>query len=302
MFRFTLTRLALAAMTLARLALALGMMPYGVSKLVDFQFQVDSSNYARPLGELPGTILTWAFLGYSPVFQALLGVFEVVPAVLLLFARTRRLGALLMFPVTLNVAMINYFLDLWPATRLISGVFLGLNLFLILYDWRLYRDLLARVLAKPEPIADRRLRIASKVLGFVVPAAVIAMFAVQFYSQIQEYMGPITDFVGRRQINRAGTWRVTSVKIGGVPVGAAENALLYFDFSHVCVYSDGTGKRTGRFEAKNSDHTFRLKGVRIAPGTEDIEGTYRVDGARLVMEGRSAGRAVEMVLRREGWK
>jgi hypothetical protein len=44
---------------------------------------------------------------YSPVFQFLLGAFETIPAVLLLFARTRLLGALLLFPVVLNVAMIN---------------------------------------------------------------------------------------------------------------------------------------------------------------------------------------------------
>ena len=97
-------------MTVARLVLALGMMPYGVSKLFLLQFQVAASAYAQPLGETPSTTLTWAFLGYSPVFQFRLGTFEIIPAVLLLFARTRRLGALLLLPVVLNVAMFNYFL------------------------------------------------------------------------------------------------------------------------------------------------------------------------------------------------
>lgn len=104
------SRAALAAMTVARLVLAPGMMPYGVSKLFLLQFQVAASAYAQPLGETPGTTLTWAFLGYSPVFQFLLGTFEIIPAILLLFARTRRLGALLLLPVVLNVAMFNYFL------------------------------------------------------------------------------------------------------------------------------------------------------------------------------------------------
>src|SRR5215475_441834 len=87
-----LKRTALAAMTLARFALALGMMPYGISKLFDLQLQVGASIYVQPLGSAPGTILTCALLGYSPVFQFLLGVSETVPALLLLFARTRRLG------------------------------------------------------------------------------------------------------------------------------------------------------------------------------------------------------------------
>jgi hypothetical protein len=110
-------RIALVAMTFARLILALGMMPYCISKLFDYQFQVSAWNYTRPLGELPGTTLAWAFLGYSPVFQFLMGVFETVPTLLLLSTRTRRVGALLLFPVLLNVVMINYFLDLWPAQK-----------------------------------------------------------------------------------------------------------------------------------------------------------------------------------------
>jgi hypothetical protein len=111
-------------MTVARLALAVGMAPYSISKLFDLQFQVGASNYALPLGEISGIGLAWAFLGYSPVFQTLMGVFETVPVIMLLFARTRRLGALLLFPVLLNVVMINYFLYLWPATRLIGSVLL----------------------------------------------------------------------------------------------------------------------------------------------------------------------------------
>jgi hypothetical protein len=150
------SRAALAAMTVARLVLALGMMPCGVSKLFLLHFQVAASAYAQPLGETPSTTLTSAFLGYSPVFQFLLGTFEIIPAILPLFARTRRLGALLLLPVVLNVAMFNYFLDLWPGTRLISGVFLTLNILLILYDWRMYAGFLSMLLARPGPCASTR--------------------------------------------------------------------------------------------------------------------------------------------------
>ncbi len=164
------SRAALAAMTVARLVLAPGMMPYGVSKLFLLQFQVAASAYAQPLGETPGTTLTWAFLGYSPVFQFRLGTFEIIPAILLLFARTRRLGALLLLPVVLNVAMFNYFLDLWPGTRLISGVFLTLNLLLILYDWRMYAGFLSTLLARPVPRVSTRWGTAARLFGFFVPA------------------------------------------------------------------------------------------------------------------------------------
>ena len=47
-------------------------LPYGVSKLLALQFQVPAFQYTRPLGEVPSTYLTWAFLGYAPWLQILL--------------------------------------------------------------------------------------------------------------------------------------------------------------------------------------------------------------------------------------
>ena len=123
-------RIGLAAMTTARIVLGLGMVPYGLNKVLDYQFQVQAWKYARPLGEASGTTLTWAFLGYHPHFQILLGILELIPAFLLFFARTRRIGALLMFPVLLNVVLINFYLSLWPTTQIISSVLLAINIFL----------------------------------------------------------------------------------------------------------------------------------------------------------------------------
>jgi hypothetical protein len=294
-------RIGLAAMTVSRLTLALGMLPYGVSKLCDFQFQVGASNYAQPLGEAPSTVLTWAFLGYSPVFQFLLGAFETIPAILLLFARTRRLGALLLFPVVLNVAMINYFFDLWPGTRLISAVLLALNTFLILYDFRMYLSFLSTLLVKPTPIANRKLRIVARIAGLVVPTTVIVAFLLSFHPQVARYLDPITDFIGHRQINRAGTWKIESLRIAGRPALSAAGASLYFDFTRRCVYENGVGREIGTFEASKSGHTFQIVGMLLAGAGGKIDGTYRVDGDRLVLNGFNGGQSVSLVLQRDRW-
>jgi hypothetical protein len=42
-----------------RYFLAIAMLPYAISKLQLLQFQVASTEYNRPVGELPTTILTW---------------------------------------------------------------------------------------------------------------------------------------------------------------------------------------------------------------------------------------------------
>lgn len=121
---------------ICRYLLALTMLPYAVSKLCRLQFVVlPVSTWALPLEKLSGIYLTWSFLGYAPWFQVLLGFFELVPALLLLFRRTMLAGALLMLPMTVSVFLVNHAFHLWPGTRLISLALLLLNVLILLLEW-----------------------------------------------------------------------------------------------------------------------------------------------------------------------
>ena len=51
-------RIHRAIQFLVRYLLAFFKMPYALSKLFNFQFQLPAATYAKPLGEVPGTILT----------------------------------------------------------------------------------------------------------------------------------------------------------------------------------------------------------------------------------------------------
>jgi hypothetical protein len=288
-------------MTLSRWLLGAAMMPYGVSKLLNWQFQLPASLYAHPIGETSGIQLTWAFLGYSPVFQFLMGLFEFVPAAMLLSRRMRRLGALLLFPVLLNVVMTNYFLDLWRDTRVISAVLLALNLFLILYDWRLYRDLLLRVTERPALIANRWLRIGGRAAAGIVILSLGMFLYNTFVVQAWGQLRPIADFIGTRQINRAGTWLVEDLRIGDRQVPVAADARLYFDFNRRCEYFDGSRKHMGKFEANQSSRTVRVTGIPLAGG-DLVEGTYEVRGDELILSGsRDKDVPVRITLRRANW-
>ena len=77
-------RVEYATITVARMFLGLAMMPYAIDKLLAYQFKVPAWNYAQPLGATAGHTLVWATYGYSPLLQMLLGLFELVPALLLL--------------------------------------------------------------------------------------------------------------------------------------------------------------------------------------------------------------------------
>ncbi len=166
---------------------------------------------------------------------------------------------MLLFPVLLNVALINYFLDLWPSTQVISAVLLGLNIFLLLYDGRLYLGFLSRLLEPPKPVANRKLRIAGKLTAFLTGAVALGWFAMSIHGAVATQLDPIRDFVGQRQINRSGSWVVDSLRISGAMQSAVTNASLFFDFTKQCKLEGGGDRESGWFEADEITRIFRIR-------------------------------------------
>ncbi len=263
--------------TIVRYLLCIGMLPYAISKLCNFQFQLPAYVYPPPLGEIPGASLTWAFLGYQPWFQFLLGVLEFVPAVLLLFRRTRRLGAVLLLPVVLNVALMNYAIDLWPETQLISTVFLVMTLYLLACDVPLWRRFLAGLLHRPA-FNPSRLRTAGNVAEIVAAPLIVAGMCVFFYSQVNALMPPVTDFVGKRQINGAGRWIVRHISVDGRDLPITGDPLVYFDFANRARYVNGAQNTAGTFSVDRDHRHFKIGPIGL-PNLGAIEGTYHVAGA-----------------------
>jgi hypothetical protein len=115
-----------------RYLLGMIMLAYGLIKVFQIQFILPADAYELQLKQLDGVTLTWAFLGFSSWFRVLLGIFEIVPAILLLFARTKLLGAILLFPSLLTVFIINNAYGFLPYMRIFTGVLLSINLLLII--------------------------------------------------------------------------------------------------------------------------------------------------------------------------
>jgi hypothetical protein len=71
--------------------------------------------------------LTWAYFGHSCGFTCVIGVFQIVGAFLLLFRHTRLFGAVFLFPILLNITLLNIFYgfetgDLLHALILLIGL------------------------------------------------------------------------------------------------------------------------------------------------------------------------------------
>ena len=105
------------------------MLLYGLNKLFFNQMVYPLLSYFyTPLGDFKPMDLAWTFVGYSPAYQFIGGLLEVIAAVLIFFRRTLVLGLLIFLGVMSNVLMLNYLYGVavksWSTTLVIIGLFL----------------------------------------------------------------------------------------------------------------------------------------------------------------------------------
>ncbi len=153
------------------------------------QFVIGPQTWNRPLEELSGINLTWAFLGHSPWFSVLLGFLELVPALLLLFRRTTLMGAILMLPMTLNVLLINYAYNLWDATKQMAVFLFVLNCLVLFYE----RQRLGQLFKVTITRAGSSRRIP---LELVINAIVIVVISYLALKPLLEYRHGTSDLTG----------------------------------------------------------------------------------------------------------
>lgn len=93
--------------------LSMQLLAYGFSKVFKVQFfQAEPNTLFTPLGQLSPDILFWTSMGSSYSYTVFAGIIELIPAFLLLFRRTRLLGALIATAVLINVLMLNLGFDI----------------------------------------------------------------------------------------------------------------------------------------------------------------------------------------------
>ena len=84
-------------------------------------------------GTATGTFMVWAFYGYSSFCGHFIGLFELIPAVLLFFRRTTMIAAAALFAVSLNITIMDFCFD-FPGVKYASAVYTVLCLVLLLHE------------------------------------------------------------------------------------------------------------------------------------------------------------------------
>ena len=114
--------------TILRYWLAFYITTFGFEKLFDVNFAFSHHIEDSLVNTLSGQELTWKYYGYSYSLTVIIGLFQIIGSILLLFRRTTLLGIITLLPVQFNILLINVFYGIGPLTTFISIIMvLGLS-------------------------------------------------------------------------------------------------------------------------------------------------------------------------------
>lgn len=116
-----------------RIFLAIVFISYGFVKLLGGQFYYGDWTISKSTAS--GPFLVWAFYGYSPFYGHIMGLFELIPALMLLFRRTATAGAAALFAVSLNIAIMDFGFD-FPSVKYACAFYTLLCVILLALDYK----------------------------------------------------------------------------------------------------------------------------------------------------------------------
>ena len=106
------------------------LLKYGADKLFKAQFYLPEPNLLyTPMGKLDKDILFWSTMGTSYEYNLFMGIMEIIPGLMILFSRTRKLGLIIATGVFLNVFAINLSFDI--SVKLLSFILLMMSIYLV---------------------------------------------------------------------------------------------------------------------------------------------------------------------------
>ena len=269
-----------------------GISLFGWKKLFHLQFRTPLSIADLPMSQLDGETLTWYYFGHSYVFGCIIGLIQITGAFLLFFRRTRFAATLLLFPVMLNILLVNIFYQM-NAGALLQSILLTGGLIYILFQQ--YPALISLLFPAPPAPAQKKVR-----LQWLVPIAITGI-GFLFISELRHRLPARSRIYGR--------YEVKEISINGrslpIPVDGTKDSILtrvYFDLDDVCVleYNSQSRRLLAKYTLEKSataseswtiDARFPNKGILAADISPESE-------HQLYLRGQLAGAAIKMILQK----
>ncbi len=183
--------------------IVLFLLKYGLDKLFLHQFYTPESNTLfTPLGQLDKDIAFWSVMGASKSYNYFMGLIEIIPALFILFKRTRFVGLIISTGVLTNVFVINLSFDI--TVKILSGVLFFTSMYLLSE----YKSNLAKLVGINLP-EEEKFNISLPKYKWM-KTGLILLILVEAFSP---YVDLITNnFITKRQLAHHGTYEITGIE------------------------------------------------------------------------------------------
>lgn len=163
---------------------------YGIGKIFEGQFPFPYLNrFEQAYGNSSPMGLLWTFMGYSKTYTVFCGIVETAGGLLILFRKTRVVGALLLIGVMMNIVVLNFSYDV--PVKLFSIHLLIATFIILSPDLKNLYNFFIR--HKESSLSDSEYEFSSKwlnryctVIGFTIAAGFVVSQLVDQFDYLKE--------------------------------------------------------------------------------------------------------------------
>ena len=271
-----------------RYTLALDMVMFGGQKFCHLQFYVPLGMLDDPFTDIPNEMLMWAFMGRYHSMVDIIASIEILGGVLLLFRKTRLVGAFVLLPMLLNIMLLDmYYLNLLVQVYVTLEVLAVIYLILLEYRRLVEFFLIAKGSSPLYNFRSKGFSYAVKASVIVIPAIALAM---------HQYPSNYTEIMGKYEVKRA---FVNNVDQAGAPCRDSVLTHIFIDhYDFVLGYPDYRNKVIGRYKYNQQTKQITVKFQYPATMKDSFTATITPgDGEMKTLAGKIGGKnlRVEMV-------
>ncbi|HKX86391.1 MAG TPA: hypothetical protein VJL37_06945 [Flavobacterium sp.] len=140
------------------------MLAYGLGKFVQFG---NAHHVDKPVSQLNGAQLMWAFYAYSKPYALVIGCMEVIGGILLLFRKTRILGCFLITTILINVILQDVFYGVSAGALKAAVLYQGCLLVILWLNKERVKSIVKSFLVVKPSIKPVKYKLILLVLAFV---------------------------------------------------------------------------------------------------------------------------------------
>ncbi|GEP52173.1 hypothetical protein FNO01nite_28450 [Flavobacterium noncentrifugens] len=229
---------------------AIDLCMFASRKIFHLQFYAPEGLTDKVASSLSGEQLTIVYFSHSYAFGLIIAVMQICGSLLLLFRRTRLLGAFVLFPVVANIILIDIFYDV-ETGALIQAIVIGLALlYLFFMEWKnIFEFFFSR---------NRQ----AKVSGFVRFGLALLRFSTVAIPMVICFI--LYDYPNRHP-EISGRYEVSKLNINHreIDLKSCSDSMLtkvYFDDNHDVVFERNSLKRwrVGHFSYNKQNRSMKV--------------------------------------------